>query len=294
MIPELVLDWPAVGALLQRHRDAQRMNLTDLAASAGVVDKNTLSRLARGGIVEADTLFWIVPWLGVTPAYFYRADVFAAGISPPPRAPIARLVDHVAAAGRAAIEETVQAVGLAGDLVTQVHTVATQAISRAILTPLPTVFGGDLLAPIRSGLVIDWPAFGQAVRERRGNESRVDAAASIGAISDSSLRRLEPGGIATAEMLFRLCLWLPMSPDHFYRATALLALPSPHRPVILRRLAEQIEKTVRAAVEAALTARGLQGALVTRLATTPAQAASQALLTAPADMFPLPPPDPTA
>jgi hypothetical protein len=95
-------------------------------------------------------------------------------------------------------------------------------------------------------------------------------------------------------MLFRLCLWLPMSPDHFYRATALLALPIPRRPVILRRLAEQIEKTVRAAVEAALMARGLQGELVTRLATTPAQAASQALLTAPADMFPPPPPNPTA
>lgn len=291
MIPEIVVDWAAVGATLRAYRETRRINLSNLAAAMGGVDKDVLSRLERGGIVRADNLFWICPWLGVLPARFYRTTALPATIPIPPPAPLTRLMAHVAAAGQEAVIATAQAAGVAGDLVTQVATAAVQAISRAIATPPPDVFAPDFLVSLTPGQVVDWPAFGQAMQERRAKESLDDVAAAIGAISVSSLSRLERGGVANADTLFRLCLWLQKSPDHFYRATALLALPGERRPAVLDRLARHTAQIVEKEVAAAVEIRGLTGDLAQRLTAAAAHVASQTLLTAPPDMFP-PPPQP--
>lgn len=292
MIPESVIDWLAVSTMVREYQDTRRRNLTSLAADVGGIDKNTLSRLVRGGVVEADTLFWIAPWLGVTPAYFYRVTLFSTTFPSPPDAPIARLVARTITAGQEAISETVAAVGLAGELVMQVRTSVIQAVSRAIMTPPTKVFASDLLVPIKPGLVIDWPTFGQAVQARRGSESRADTVAQIGAISYAALRRVERGGVVTADRLFRLCLWLHCAPDQFYYAAALLTLAAEQPSDARQRLAEYTQQAVQAAVEATVTAHGVAGEMVTRLATVPATAAAQAILTAPSTVLLSPPVSP--
>ncbi len=283
MIPQQVIDWSKFGDDLHIYRTTvYELTLKELAKVMGGITTSALSSLEHQRIAAASTLFWLSPWLNATPDQFYLPSALGAISEPRKLAPLSELVRYTKAAVKEAITVTTAA-SLSDALETRLINVAGPVICRRILLPPDIVLAPELPLTLSPKQIIDWGAVKEALQDRRTKSSITleDIAAEIGSFSPASLWRITQGLAADATTLFRLCLWLGVSPDNFYRSTALVTLPLPERTAVLARMATDVAKATETAVRATATRWEVQSVQVDRLGIAVAQTVHQAILTPP-------------